>query len=41
MKVAIVTPTIGTPYLSQCVQSVEEQTYDDLTHYIFLDGEKE
>lgn len=41
MKVAVVTPTIGTPYLSQCVQSVEEQTYDDLTHYIFLDGEKE
>lgn len=41
MKVAVVTPTIGTPYLRQCVQSVDEQTYDNLTHYIFLDGEKE
>ena len=41
MKVAVVTPTIGTPYLSQCVQSIDDQTYDNLTHYIFLDGEKE
>lgn len=41
MKVAVVTPTIGTPYLSRCVESVEQQTYDNITHYIFLDGEKE
>jgi len=41
MKVAVVTPTIGSETLSQCIQSVDEQTYENLTHYIFLDGEKE
>ena len=40
MKVAVVTPTIGTPYLSECLKSVDEQTYQNLTHYIFLDGEE-
>jgi glycosyltransferase involved in cell wall biosynthesis len=40
MKVAVVTPTIGTPYLSQCIDSVQDQTYENLTHYIFLDGEE-
>ena len=41
MKVAVVTPTIGSKTLSQCIQSVEAQTYDDVTHYIVLDGEEE
>ncbi len=41
MKVAVVTPTIGSKTLTQCIQSVEEQTYENLTHYIFIDGEKE
>jgi len=41
MKVAVVTPTIGAITLSDCIQSVDEQTYDDLTHYIVLDGDKE
>jgi glycosyltransferase involved in cell wall biosynthesis len=41
MKVAVVTPTIGSKTLTQCIQSVDEQTYDNLTHYIFIDGEKE
>jgi glycosyltransferase involved in cell wall biosynthesis len=40
MKVAVVTPTIGAESLSQCVESVHNQTYQDLTHYIFLDGEE-
>ena len=40
MKVAVVTPTIGATTLSDCVQSVDEQTYDDLTHYLFLDGKE-
>lgn len=39
MKVAIVTPTIGSPLLKQCLESVQKQSYDDLTHYVFLDGE--
>ena len=38
MKVAIVTPTIGTKHLDQCLQSVQKQTYENLTHYVFLDG---
>ena len=38
MKVAVVTPTIGSEHLSKCIQSVDEQTYGDLTHYIFIDG---
>ena len=41
MKVAVVTPTIGSKTLTQCIQSVDEQTYDNLTHYIVLDGEEE
>lgn len=40
MKVAVVTPTIGTGELFQCMESVQKQTYDNLTHYIFLDGEE-
>lgn len=38
MKVAIVTPTIGSEDLRKCLFSVQEQTYDNLTHYVFLDG---
>lgn len=40
MKVAVVTPTIGTTYLSKCLESVDNQTYKNITHYIFLDGEE-
>jgi glycosyltransferase involved in cell wall biosynthesis len=40
MKVAVVTPTIGSTTLKQCVESVEAQTYKDLTHYVFLDGKE-
>lgn len=38
MKVAVVTPTIGGEHFSKCVSSVDSQTYQDLTHYIFIDG---
>lgn len=38
MKVAIVTPTIASEHLAQCIDSVDKQTYEDLTHYIFIDG---
>ena len=38
MKVAVVTPTVGAKHLEQCVQSVQKQTYKDLTHYVFVDG---
>lgn len=39
MKVAIVTPTIGSEHLAQCLESVQNQTYENLTHYVFVDGE--
>ena len=38
MKVAVVTPTIGSDHLAKCVESVDNQTYKDITHYIFIDG---
>jgi len=38
MKVAIVTPTIGTKHLSKCIESVDKQSYQNLTHYLFVDG---
>jgi len=38
MKVAVVTPTVGAKHLEQCVQSVQKQTYKNLTHYVFVDG---
>jgi len=38
MKVAVVTPTIGNSKLADCLVSVEKQTYKNLTHYIFIDG---
>lgn len=40
MRVAVVTPTIGSPELKQCMESVQKQTYENITHYIFMDGEQ-
>ena len=38
MKVAVVTPTIASEHLQQCLTSVDSQTYENLVHYIFIDG---
>lgn len=38
MKVAVVTPTIGKKDLNDCLLSVSNQTYQNITHYIFVDG---
>jgi len=38
MKVAIITPTINSEYLSKCLSSVAQQTYDDIVHYVVIDG---
>ena len=38
MKVAVVTPTIASEHLTKCIDSVDKQTYKDITHYIFIDG---
>jgi glycosyltransferase involved in cell wall biosynthesis len=40
MKFAIVTPTIGSPHLTKCLESIQNQTYEDLVHYVFLDGDR-
>jgi glycosyltransferase involved in cell wall biosynthesis len=38
MKVAVVTPTIASQHLKRCVDSVANQTYENLVHYVFTDG---
>ena len=38
MKVAVVTPTIASEHLKKCIDSVDKQTYDNIVHYIFIDG---
>jgi glycosyltransferase involved in cell wall biosynthesis len=38
MKVAVITPTIGSKFLKQAIASVDKQTYQNLTHYVFVDG---
>jgi len=40
MKVAVVTPTIGSKTLKECINSVDKQTYEDLVHYIYIDGDQ-
>ena len=40
MKVAVVTPTIGSKTLKECINSVDKQTYDDLVHYVYIDGDQ-
>jgi glycosyltransferase involved in cell wall biosynthesis len=39
MKVAVVTPTIGSEYLIDALNSVQNQSYENLVHYLFIDGE--
>ncbi len=39
-KVAIVTPTICSEHLLDCMKSVQNQTYENIVHYIFVDGNK-
>lgn len=39
MKVSVVTPTIGSQHLEQCLLSVKNQvSNDEIYHYIFIDG---
>jgi glycosyltransferase involved in cell wall biosynthesis len=38
MRVAVVTPTIASEHLAKCIDSVDKQTYEDIAHYIFIDG---
>lgn len=36
--VTIITPTTGTNYLKQCVESVDNQTYENIQHLVVIDG---
>ena len=38
MKVAVITPTIASKALQTCIDSVKNQTYSDIIHYVFIDG---
>lgn len=40
MEVCVVTPTIGSEHLKECIRSVDNQTYDKIKHYIFCDGKE-
>ena len=37
-KVIVITATIGTKYLKQCIDSVQQQTYPNIQHIIVCDG---
>ena len=38
IKVSVITPTIGGPFLDKCIQSVRNQTYKNIEHLIVVDG---
>ena len=38
MKVSVITPTTGNPLFANCIKSVNEQTYENIQHLIFIDG---
>lgn len=38
--VTIITPTTGTKHLEQCVNSVANQTYDNIQHLVVVDGKE-
>jgi hypothetical protein len=40
MKVAIITPTIGTKHLDKNLESVSKQTYENVKHVVVCDGPK-
>lgn len=40
MKVAVITPTVGSAYLADCIDSIQDQTHLDVEHYIFVDGKE-
>jgi hypothetical protein len=40
MKVSVITATTGNPFLSQCIESVRAQTYDNIEHIVVVDGQE-
>jgi glycosyltransferase involved in cell wall biosynthesis len=39
-RVAIITPTIGTDHLQTNIDSVRDQSYENIIHYVVADGPK-
>lgn len=39
MKITVITPTTGNPYLADCIKSVREQTYNNVEHIVVIDGQ--
>lgn len=37
-EVSVITPTVGSSYLQRAIQSVQEQTYNNVRHLIVVDG---
>jgi glycosyltransferase involved in cell wall biosynthesis len=37
--VTVITPTTGAPYLRQAIESVKNQTYDNIQHLVVVDGD--
>jgi len=40
VKVSIITPTTGNPYLAECIASVRAQTYSNIEHIVVVDGKQ-
>jgi|694.fasta_scaffold09965_19 glycosyltransferase involved in cell wall biosynthesis len=40
MKVSVITASVGNPHLAECIKSVREQTYKDVEHLVFVDGQE-
>lgn len=40
MKVSVITPTIGGPFLAECIESVRKQTYKNVEHIVVVDGQE-
>ena len=39
MKVSVITPTTGNPFLADCIASVRNQTYKNIEHLVVVDGQ--
>jgi glycosyltransferase involved in cell wall biosynthesis len=38
VKVSVITPTTGNPFLKECIESVRNQTYKNIEHIVVVDG---
>jgi glycosyltransferase involved in cell wall biosynthesis len=38
VRVSVITPTTGNPYLAECIESVRAQTYSNVEHIVVVDG---